>query len=86
MPLTQLYHRVVRELHEALGDRLTDAEKEKIDGIIRKALADATAHAEEEFNRAALLCCGPDADKAHKIAEETARRREAIIANLMAMR
>lgn len=86
MPLSELYHRVVDEIHEALGHRLSDEEKEKVGAILRQALADATDHAHEEFNRAALLCCGPDADKAHKIAEETARRREALVANLMAMR
>lgn len=86
MALTELYQRVIDEIHEALDHRLSDGEKKQLADIVRRALADATDHAHEEFNRAALLCCGPDADKAHKIAEETARRREALIANLMAMR
>ena len=86
MSLNELYNRATREIHEALDHRLTDGQKKEIGEIVCRALVDATKRAHEEYNRAAAICCGPDADKAHKIAEETARRREAIIANLMAMR
>ena len=36
--------------------------------------------------KATRICCGPDADKAHKIAEEVKRANVALTANLMALR
>ena len=32
------------------------------------------------------MCCGPEADLAHKIQNEMDRKRDVLIANLMAMR
>ena len=36
--------------------------------------------------RATQICCGPDADKAHKIAEEVKRANVALTAKLMVLR
>ena len=42
--------------------------------------------AASEYQEATARCCGPEADLAHKIAEEVERKNRALIANLSAMR
>ena len=54
--------------------------------IIRRTLIRAVNQATESCTSAAVVCCGPEADLAHKIAEEADRAQYALIANLTSMR
>ncbi len=53
---------------------------------IERAIIEAILEEQERFVRVASICCDPDTDKAHKIAEEVALHKEALIANLSGMR
>ena len=86
MNLEKLSKRVKDELDAALADDLPAAEKEAILEIVQRALLDASARTHREMKETAIVCCGPEADLAHKIQEEMDKKRKALIANLMSIR
>ncbi len=85
MNLERLTARVTQELDTALSD-LPDAEKEAILEIVQRAMLDASSRTHRELKQAAVICCGPEADLAHKIQEQMDQKRDMLIANLTAMR
>jgi aspartate-semialdehyde dehydrogenase len=62
-----------------------DAQSEAA-ALIERALMDAALENSEECAKVAMVCCSPDRDLAHKIAEEIRRKNVALIANLSSMR
>lgn len=86
MNLEKLSKRVTQELDSALADDLPQAEREAILEIVQKAMLDASARTHREMKETAVVCCGPEADLAHKIQEQMDKKRNMLIANLMAMR
>ncbi|MFQ5567516.1 MAG: hypothetical protein ACE5EU_14270 [Paracoccaceae bacterium] len=86
MELAELSKRVTEELDSALADDLPLEEREAIVKIVRQALLDASTRTHREMKETAVICCGPEADLAHKIQEQMDKKRDMLIANLMAMR
>lgn len=86
MSLSKLCERISREIHDAVAGRLSAAEKDAIAKAIRQGLADASNHAHAEFTETARQCCGADMDMAHKLQQQADKKRDMLIANLMAMR
>ena len=65
---------------------LSDEEKGEVMRIVGDSLVRAVEQTAETHRKATLACCGPEADLAHKIADQVERNTRALIANLMAMR
>ena len=86
MSLKTLAEDAVAQVRETVSEPLSDAEIKAISKIIEKVLIKAVNQATENCTTAAVVCCGPEADLAHKIAEEVDRAQIALIANLMSMR
>jgi hypothetical protein len=86
MNLAKLSKRVTQELDDALSDDLPTAEREAILKIVQQAMLDASSRTHREMKDAAIVCCGPEADLAHKIQNEMDKKRDMLIANLKAMR
>ena len=86
MNLEKLSNRVTQELDTALSVDLPAAEREAILDIVRRAMLDASSRTTREMKEAAVVCCGTEADLAHKIQEQMDKKRNLLIANLMAMR
>lgn len=86
MNLEKLSNRVAQELDTALSDDLSAAEREAILDIVRRAMLDSSSRTHREMKDTAVICCGPEADLAHKIQEQMDKKRDMLIANLMAMR
>ncbi|HUS53218.1 MAG TPA: hypothetical protein VMY41_04330 [Thermohalobaculum sp.] len=86
MDLEKLSKRVTQELDTALAADLPAAEREAILKIVRQAMLDASSRTHREMKETAVVCCGPEADLAHKIQEQMDKKRDMLIANLMAMR
>lgn len=84
MNLEKLTKRVVNELDVALAD-LPTAEKEAISEIVQRAMSDASSRTHRELKETAIVCCGHEADLAHKIQEQMDKKRDMLIANLSAM-
>jgi hypothetical protein len=85
MNLEKLSKRVTQELDVALSD-LPNGEKEEILDIVQRAMSDASSRTTRELKQTAVICCGPEADLAHKIQEQMDKKRDMLIANLSAMR
>ncbi len=86
MNLEKLSKRVTQELDTALADDLPAAEREAILDIVQRAMLDSATRTHREMKDTAVVCCGPEADLAHKIQEQMEKKRNALIANLTAMR
>lgn len=86
MELSNQMKRVTEKLDEAIEAEFSAEERAAIRKIVRKALLDATAHTHEVTKKAAVACCGPEADLAHKIQERMDQERDMLVANLMGMR
>jgi hypothetical protein len=85
MNLEKLSKRVTQELDVALSD-LQQGEREEILEIVQRAMTDASSRTHRELKNTAIVCCGPEADLAHKIQEQMDKKRDMLIANLSAMR
>jgi hypothetical protein len=85
MNLEKLSKRVTKELDIALSD-LPLGEKEAILEIVLRAMSDASSRTHREMKEVAIVCCGPEADLAHKIHEQMDKKRDMLISNLSAMR
>jgi hypothetical protein len=85
MNLEKLSNRVTQELDTALSD-LSANEREEILDIVRRAMLDSASRTTREMKETAIICCGPEADLAHKIQEQMDKKRNMLIANLTAMR
>ena len=87
MALMKTALKAARNIEEALDDYdLSQEEREAILKIIEKSIRKTVDQAAREHREAIAFCCGPDADMAHKIADEVERRNRALIANLSALR
>ena len=86
MDLSGLSDRVTQELCDTLSAKLGPEDQAKVSDIVRKALLDVSGHTHKTYKNAAVVCCGPEADLAHKIQEQMDKERDMLIANLMAMR
>ncbi len=86
MNLEKLSDRVAQELDTALADDLPASERDAILDIVRRAMLDASSRTHREMKDTAVICCGPEADLAHKMQEQMAKKSDMLIANLKAMR
>ena len=84
MNLEKLIKRVTQEMDKTLSD-LPAREKEEILHLVKQAMLDTSHRTHRELKEAAVVCCGPEADLAHKIQEEMDQKRDMLIANLSAM-
>ncbi len=87
MALTKTAQNAAQKIDEALADYdLSDEEKSQILMIIEKSMIKTIEETTTTHHEATVVCCGPEADLAHKIQEEAERKTQALIANLMALR
>ena len=87
MTLEKTAQKAVRKIEEALAEHnLDENTRRRIMKIVRKSLIKTVEETSETHREATVICCGPEADLAHKIQEEAERKIGALIANLQAMR
>ncbi len=87
MALSKTAQKAAQKIDDALANYdLSDQEKADILKIIGKSLMKTVEETSETHREAAVVCCGPEADLAHKIEEEVERKKQALISNLMELR
>ncbi len=84
--LEKLSKETTLALEDAISANLSEDERKKVSQILEGALIKSVEQATKSHHEATVICCGPEADLAHKIAEEMALANKALIANLMALR
>ena len=86
MDMAMLTHRATNAIDAAISVKLSASDLAAIQGIIQTTLRDAADQHHSHLKEAVRMCCGPEADLAHKIQNEMDKKRDVLIANLMAMR
>ena len=86
MSLRKIADEALNNLNTTLGGELSGSQKQEVLNIIERALADSVVNVSAAHREVTVVCCGPEADLAHKIAEEADRALKALTANLMTMR
>ena len=86
MSLNRLVESAVAKIEKTLPNPLTETQVNAISKVVEEALISAVNESSKNCATAAVVCCGPEADLAHKIAEDVERARHALVANLMSMR
>ena len=86
MSLEKISKETISALESAISANLSEDERKKISKILQGALIKSVEQARQTHHEATVICCGPEADLAHKIAEEMSLANKALIANLTAMR
>jgi hypothetical protein len=86
MSLKSLADDTVEKINKSLHQSLTEAEISALSRIVQDAFVKAVNESTNTCSNAAVVCCGPEADLAHKIAEDVERARYALLANLTSMR
>ena len=87
MALEKTARKAATKIDAALSDYdLSESEKDAILKIIEKSLIRTVEETTDTHRQATVICCGPEADLAHKIQEEVERKKNLLISNLMALR
>ena len=86
MTLKKLADNAIAQIIDTVSSSLPESETEAISKIIEDTLAEAVRQTSQSCTKAAVVCCGHEADMAHKIAESVDQTRHALIANLMSLR
>ncbi len=87
MALIDTAQKAARKIDQALADYdLSEEERTQILKIIENSMVKTIKETADSHNEVTVVCCGPEADLAHKIQEEAERKTQALIANLMALR
>jgi hypothetical protein len=83
MTLKKIADGTVRKLVRSIpGLEFTKTQRAEIARVIESALEDTVAEAAATYQEVAVMCCGPEADLAHKITHEADKRTELLIASL----
>lgn len=86
MSLKKLADDAVKQIEKSIEGQLSAGDVATVSSVIQDALIEAVNESSRSCSGAAMSCCGPDADLAHKIAEDVERKRYALLANLLSMR
>ena len=86
MNMKERAEQTARSVYDILGASPSDDEARRVIQAVEKAIIDAMVVEQKRCTSAAIDCCLPDRDKAHKVATEIRQSRGALIANLSSMR
>ena len=86
MSLRKIADEALNTIDKTTGGELSKSQKQEVLKIIEQALADSAESVSATHREVTVICCGPEADLAHKIAEESDLALAALTANLMSLR
>lgn len=87
MALEKTAQKAARKIEQALNRyEMNDQEKLEILRIIEKSIVKTIEEASETHREVTVVCCGAEADLAHKIEEEAERKIKLLISNLKSLR
>ena len=86
MSLNKLSEDVMSQIKKSISTPLSDSDMSALSEIIEKALVETVNKSTECCTQAVVMCCGPEADLAHKISHEVDQAQQVLITNLMSMR
>ncbi len=86
MSLKQLADETVTGLMNAIEDyEFSENQKQVLEELIENSIVQAVNQASKVHNETTIICCGPEADIAHKIAWEAEQKTQLLISNLSSL-
>ena len=87
MALEKIADGTVKRLVRAVpGLEFTETQLDEVRAAIESALEDTMAEAAAAYREVTVMCCGAEADLAHKINHEAERKTELLISQLSHLR
>lgn len=86
MTLKPIADKAVEQICKTVSASISDDERKNVSRIVEQAVIDAAISTSQECVSVAKFHAGPEADLAHKIAEQVKLKETALIANLMGLR
>ena len=87
MSLKQLVDETTTALMNTIEDyEFSEKQKQAIQAVIEDSIVQAVEQARNAHNEATVMCCGPEADMAHKIQWKAEQKTKLLIANLSSLR
>ncbi len=86
MSISERSEHTTGAIFSALQVTPSEEQARAVADLVTRALIDTAREAGTSATEAAMSCCSPDLDMAHKVAEEIRRREQALMANLSALR
>lgn len=86
MKIKRLTDATIAQIKETVSSPITEPEIKALSKIIENSLVEAVKHSTKSCSTAAVTCCGPESDLAHKISREVKLARNVLIENLKSMR
>ncbi len=87
MSLKQLVEETTTALMNTIEDyEFSEKQKQALQALIEDSIVKAVEQARKAHNEATVMCCGPEADMAHKIESEAEQKTKLLIANLSSLR
>ncbi len=86
MKLTKIANKAAKEASQALGEKLTPEELDKVAAVIARAMEKAVHEASELHASACMEYLSQETDLAHKLQREIERKKIALMANLSSLR
>ncbi|MGI9584803.1 MAG: hypothetical protein ACR2N7_04365 [Acidimicrobiia bacterium] len=83
MSLNKIADNTVKQLVRSVpGLEFTEDQQEQVRRLVTEALESTVDESADVYRQATVMCCGPEADLAHKINEEADRRTTLLISSL----
>jgi hypothetical protein len=87
MSLKQLVDETTAALMDTIEDyEFSEKKKQAIQAVIEDSIVQAVKQVRKAHNEATVMCCGPEADMAHKIEFEAEQKINSLISNLSSLR
>lgn len=83
MSLDRIADRTVRSLVRSIpGLEFTESQKDEVRRLVLESLTNTVDESAAVYRDATVVCCGPEADLAHKINAEADRRTQLLMSSL----
>jgi hypothetical protein len=83
MSLSRIADKTVRSLVRSIpGLEFTETQQDEVRRLVLEALGNTVDESAAVYRDVTVVCCGPEADLAHKINEEADRRTQLLISTM----
>lgn len=86
MDTNKLADDAVQALDAAIAKDFSEIEKQRVKEIVHDLLVRTIGGMSDSYQSTVVMCCGPEADMAHKLQDEMMKSQNALIANLNSLR
>ena len=87
MSLDTIANQTLERIDAVLADaELTQDQRDQLARLVHASMRKVADQCCEAHREVTVQCCGPEADLAHKIAQEARQKTDLLVSNLMSLR